>query len=160
MKSIIVYSSQTGNTKKLAETIYENITDEKMICRIEDAPDPSGYDFVCLGFWLKKGMPDTKSQKYLQKITNQKLFLFATHGASAQSEHAKQAMEKAKSMANQAEIVGTFNCPGEVTSKMLEKAGSNPVPPVWFKEAPDAKGHPDNNDLEQLSQTLKQCLEK
>jgi flavodoxin len=158
MKSIIVYSSQTGNTQKLAETIYENLSDDKNIFKIEDAPDPSGFDLVCLGFWLMAGKPDPKSQDYLTKITNQKLFLFATHGAESQSEHAQQAMNTAKSMANQADIIGSFNCPGEVNPKILEKAGSKPVPPVWLKDAPNAKGHPDNADLEQLVKTLKQCL--
>ena len=160
MKSIIVYSSQTGNTQKLAETIYDTIMDEKMICKIEDAPDPKVFDLICLGFWLKAGKPDPKSQEYLKKITQQKLFLFATHGASSQSQHAQQAMETARTMASQANIIGSFNCPGEVNPKILEKASSKPQPPVWLKDAPDAKDHPDNNDLEQLSQTLKQCLEK
>jgi Flavodoxin len=91
MKSIIVYSSQTGNTKKLAEAIYDFLSDEKSICTIEDAPDPSGFDLVCLGFWLMAGKPDPKSQEYLKRISNQKIyFCFATHGAASQSEHAQQ----------------------------------------------------------------------
>ena len=158
MKSIIVYSSQTGNTKRLAETIYNNLSDEKMICTIEDAPDPSGFDLICVGFWLMAGKPDPKSQDYLKKLTNQKVFLFATHGASSQSEHAQQAMEAARSMAGQADIIGSFNCPGEVSPKILEKAGSKPVPPIWLKDAPDAKGHPNDSDLEQLTKMIQQCL--
>ncbi|KPA18545.1 flavodoxin [Candidatus Magnetomorum sp. HK-1] len=158
MKSIVVYSSQTGNTKKLAETIYENLTDDKAICKIEDAPDPSDFDIVCLGFWLMAGKPDPKSQEYLKKITNQKLFLFATHGASSQSQHAQQALETARTMASQANIIGSFNCPGEVNPKVIKKASSKPEPPVWLKDAPNAEGHPDSKDLEQLTQTLKQCF--
>jgi len=158
MKTLIVYSSQTGNTQKLAEAIYENISDEKIICKIEEAPEPSGYDLVCLGFWLKAGKPDPKSLDYLKKITSQKLFLFATHGAASKSAHAKQAIETAKSMADQATIIGSFNCPGEVNPKVLEKASSKEVPPIWLQDAPDAKNHPDSADLEQLVKTLKQCL--
>ena len=158
MKSMVVYSSQTGNTKKLAEAIYENLTDEKIICKIDEAPNPSDFDLVCLGFWLKAGKPDPTSEEFFKKITNQKLFLFATHGAATQSEHAQKAMETAKSMAAQADIIGSFNCPGEVSPKILEKAGSKPVPPVWLKDAPDAKGHPDDSDLEELVKKFKQCL--
>jgi flavodoxin len=158
MKSIIVYSSQTGNTKKLAEAIYDFLSDEKSICTIEDAPDPSGFDLVCLGFWLMAGKPDPKSQEYLKRISNQKLFLFATHGAASQSEHAQQALKTAESMAGQADIIGTFNCPGEVNPKVLEKAGSKPEPPIWLKDAPDAKGHPDNEDLKELTKALRNVL--
>jgi len=158
MNSIIVYSSQTGNTKKLADTIYQTLPDEKTICKIEDAPDPSGFDLVCLGFWLMAGKPDPKSQEYLKKISNQKLFLFATHGASSQSQHVQQAMDTARKMAGDAEIIGSFNCPGEVNPKVLEKASAKPEQPVWLKDAPEAKGHPDDHDLERLIQTMKQCI--
>jgi flavodoxin len=158
MKSIVVYSSQTGNTQKLADKVYETLKDEKTICKIEDAPDPSGFDLICLGFWLMAGKPDTKSQDYLQKIQKQKLFLFATHGASSQSQHAQQAIETAKTLAGQADIIGSFNCQGEVSPKILEKASSKPQPPVWLKDAPNACGHPDQTDLTQLADTLKKCL--
>jgi len=158
MKSIVVYSSITGNTKKLAETIYKNLPDEKTICKIEEAPDPSGFDLICMGFWLQKGKPDPKSQEFLKKITNQKIFLFATHGAASQSQHAKQGMEAAKAMADKAEIIGSFNCPGQVDPKIMKKASSKPEPPVWFKDAPDANGHPDEKDLGELTETLKKCI--
>jgi len=158
MKSIVVYSSQTGNTQKLAQTIYNHLPDEKKMVKIEDAPDPSGQDLVCLGFWLMAGKPDPKAQDYLKKITNQKLFLFATHGASSQSQHAQNAMAFAKNMASKAEIIGQFNCPGEVSPKILEKASSKPEPPVWLKDAPNASGHPNDTDLQQLTDTLMKCL--
>jgi hypothetical protein len=142
----------------LADAIYEIIPDEKIICNIDEAQDPSKFDRICLGFWLMAGKPDPKSQEYLKKISNQKLFLFATHGASSQSNHAQQAMKTAKEMASEADIIGCYNCQGEVNPKVLEKAGSKPEPPVWLKDAPAAKGHPDKNDIEQLTQTLKQCI--
>ena len=44
MKSLIVYSSQSGNTKKLAQAVYESLTGEKEMVAVAEAPDPAGYD--------------------------------------------------------------------------------------------------------------------
>ena len=93
MKSLVVYSSQTGNTRKLAEAAFEALSGEKEILLVDDAPDPSEYDSIVVGFWLKGGKPDPKSAEYLGKVKQKALFLFATHGAAAESNHAIQGME-------------------------------------------------------------------
>ena len=67
MKSLVVYSSQSGNTKKLAEAVFEALPEGKEITPVDGAPDPKGYDFVAVGFWLKGGDPDPKSLEYLKK---------------------------------------------------------------------------------------------
>jgi flavodoxin len=67
MKSLVVYSSQSGHTKKLAEVAYDALPDGKEITPVDEAPDPAGYDFVAVGFWLKGGSPDPKSVEYLKK---------------------------------------------------------------------------------------------
>ena len=46
MKSLVVYSSQTGNTRKLAEAVFEGLTGDKALYPVEEAPDPSGYGFI------------------------------------------------------------------------------------------------------------------
>ncbi|MDM8549865.1 flavodoxin family protein [Desulfobacterales bacterium HSG2] len=150
MKSLVVYSSQTGNTKKLADAVFETLTGEKEIYPISDAPDHEGYDFVAVGFWLKAGKPDPKSSEYLEKIGEKSLFLFATHGAGKKSAHAENAMNHAKNLAPKAKIVGMYNCQGEVAPKILEKLGAKPEPPVWLADAPAATGHPDESDIDEL----------
>lgn len=158
MKSLVVYSSQSGNTKKLAEGVFEALPEGKEITPVDGAPDPKGYDFVAVGFWLKGGDPDPKSLEYLKKIEKIKLFLFATHGAAAGSDHAKKAMETAKSLAEGANIVGSFDCQGEVNAGLLEKVKARPNPPEWIGDADTAIGHPDENDVRALKEKVKQIL--
>jgi hypothetical protein len=69
-----------------------------------------------------QGKPDPKSSKYLGKIGEKPLFLFASHGAGAASDHAIKGMEVAKSFAPDSDIWGTYSCQGEVDQKILEKA--------------------------------------
>jgi flavodoxin len=156
MKSLIVYSSQSGNTKKLAQAVYESLTGSKEMVAVAEAPDPAGYDFVALGFWLQAGKPDPKSADYLGKVGKKPLFLFATHGAAAGSDHARNAMNQARSLAPEADIVGTYSCQGEVNPKVLEKARSKPEPPAWINDAGYAPGHPDEADIEVLKHRIAQ----
>ena len=158
MKSLVVYSSQTGNTRKLAKAVLEALPYEKAIYPVDEAPDPSDYGFIAVGFWFMGGKPDPKSSKYLGKIGKKPLFLFATHGAGAGSDHAIHGMELAKSLAFESDIQGTYSCQGEVNPKVLEKASKKPEPPEWLADAPDANGHPNDADIEALNYQLAELL--
>ena len=160
MKALVVYSSQSGNTKKLAQAVYESLPGSIEIHAVAEAPDPAGYDFIALGFWLQGGKPDIKSAEYLAKIGKKSLFLFATHGAAPGSDHALRAMEHAKSLAAEAHILGTYSCQGEVNPKVLEKARSKPEPPGWIADAPNASGHPDEADIGVLQRQISEILAK
>ncbi|MFZ7128079.1 MAG: flavodoxin family protein [Desulfobacterales bacterium] len=155
MKALVVYSSQTGNTRKLAEALYSAMDCEKAIRPVEEAPDPSGFDFVAVGFWLKAGMPDAKSAAYLERLGEVDLFLFATHGAAADSEHAKAGIAAARELASKARLRGTFNCQGIVAPHVLEKASKKEQPPVWLKDAPSASRHPDERDVHGLLEAFR-----
>jgi len=159
MKTLVVYSSQSGNTRRLAEAAYETLDGEKAIYAVDKAPDPSADDIVVVGFWLKAGKPDPKAADYLARVGNNPLFLIATHGAAAGSEHARNAMDHAKSLVPKATILGTFDCQGEVNPKILEKALSKDQPPPWLADAPEATGHPDAVDLKRLKQAVAAAME-
>jgi flavodoxin len=154
MKTLVVYSSQSGNTRKLAEAVFDFIDTEKEIYPVDEAPDPSGYDSVAVGFWLKAGKPDPLSLEFLSKIKAQQLFLFATHGAATGSAHAEGAMAHARSLVPEAKVLGAFSCQGEVNPEVLERVSKKPEPPVWLKDAPHAEGHPNRNDMQALKKVL------
>jgi len=157
MKSLVVYSSQTGNTKKLAQTIFENLQGEKEIHPAASAPDPADYDLVAVGFWLMGGGPDPVAQKYLSKIGSQKLFLFATHGVAKDSPEALNSMNMAKNMAKKANVIGTFSCQGQLSAPTLEMTKKQPNLPDWLKEH-TAEGHPDVKDLDELKEVLNKVV--
>lgn len=150
MKALVVYSSKSGNTKKLAEALFATLQCEKKLTSVADNPDPSGYDFVAVGFWLMAGKPDPATQDFLPKIGEKEVFLFATHGAAKDSDHAQNGLNMAKQLAAPARICGVFSCPGQVGEEILEKAGKKDPQPVWLADAPAAKGHPDTEDVRQF----------
>ena len=155
MKALIVYSSQSGNTQKLAESIYDNLTVEKRMLPISEAPLPENDEVVFVGFWLQGGKPDPKAAEYLSGIGSAQLFLFATHGAAADSKHARGAMDYARSLVPSATVLGSFNCQGEVNSKVLEKVSRKEPPPPWIADAGAAVGHPDEGDIDNLKAAVR-----
>ncbi len=155
MKSLVVYSSQSENTKKLADVVYENLDGEKDIFPVEDAPLIKEYDFIAVGFWLMAGKPDPKSAQFLEKLgKDDNLFLFATHGAAKGSEHVQNAVNHAIGLTDTAKIAGSFTCQGEVNPKVLEKVKQKPQPPIWLADAADAVGHPNEDDFVALKKIV------
>lgn len=148
MKSLVVYSSKSGNTKKLAEAVCAQLPGEKFLEPIEESADSQGYDLVVVGFWLQGGKPDPIASNYLATLDQTTLFLLATHGATADSEHARKGMLAARELASSSRILGTFSCQGEVKPAFLAKAQSMTPPPPWIQDAAAAKGHPDNMDID------------
>lgn len=123
MKGIIIYSSKTGNTKRMAKKIYEVLKDKYQmeITDIIDSPDVEGYDFVLLGGWIDRGTLEGKALKYLAQIKNKDLGLFATLGAMPDSEHGKKVICNLKDLLKDRESLGQYICPGQVDPKMIEK---------------------------------------
>ena len=150
MKALVTYSSKTGNTKKLAEALYDAVKFEKDLISISDNPDPTEYDFIAVGFWLQDGLPDSAAQNFLPKIGLKEVLLFTTHSAAHNSDHAKKALKRAKELAAPARICAVFSCFGQVSEEMLEQAGKLDPQPSWLADAPAAKGHPDEDDIKKF----------
>lgn len=123
MKGIIIYSSKTDNTKRMAEKIYEALKDEyeMTIKDIRDSPEIESYDFVLLGGWIDRGTLETKTLKYLENIKNKKLGLFATLGAMPDSDHGRKVIKNLEELLRGKESLGQYICPGLVDPKMIEK---------------------------------------
>jgi len=150
MKVLVVYSTKTKNTLKLAEALYDTIRYRKELKSITDKPDPEDYGFIAVGFWIKDGKPDSATMEFLPQIRDKEVFLFATHASAKNSDSVHDAMKVAKELACNARTIGTFSCQGEIPAEMMEKAAAQSPQPPWLADAPSAKGHPDKKDIREL----------
>ncbi|MDR2489029.1 MAG: flavodoxin family protein [Desulfovibrio sp.] len=154
MKTLVVYSSRTGNTRMIAEAVHSVMPDGAGIFPVRDAPDPSPYDFVALGFWVDKGGPDADMAEYLGSVRGKRVGLFGTLGAWPDSEHARKAMQAAVDRAEGNTVLGTFLCQGKVDPKLLaamaKMGGNSPHPMTEERKArlEEAARHPDAADCE------------
>ena len=100
MKTLIVYSSLTGNTKALCERVFQSLSVAKEIVDIEKISELKIEEFetILLGFWCDKGSMDAASIKFLKSIQNKKIFFLGSLGARPESEHGRAVYEKAKKL--------------------------------------------------------------
>ncbi len=132
MKIAIIYSSKTGNTQKIAETIYDEVKENADIFSVEKAPPLDNYDILFIGGWVDKGEIDAKARDYLHSVSHANVALFMTLGAYPDSTHAKESMENMiRTLGDGCSTLDTFICQGAIAPKLIE----------WMKTLPPEHPH-------------------
>ena len=80
MSYAIVFSSRTGNTALLAQTLQEQLPQAD--CCYFGAPDVAALaaDTLYMGFWTDKGKADADTLDFLKQLRGKRVFLFGTAG--------------------------------------------------------------------------------
>jgi flavodoxin len=151
MKVLVAYMSKTGNTKKVAEAIFEEIKDEKELKPIDEVDSIEGYDIAFLGFPIHKMGPDKKELILLEKhcVDGRNVVLFITHAAPEDSQDLPPMLDKFKQAARRANVVGMFDCQGELAKavKFIMSIVPNAQLRSWAKQD-NSKGQPDQTRLD------------
>ena len=95
VKYAIVFSSLTGNTKKLADTIRAVLPKED--CEYFGAPKAEELhsEMLYIGFWTDKGNADNATLELLSKLRNKKIFLFGTAGFGGSAAYFQKILNRA-----------------------------------------------------------------
>ena len=103
MKTLIVYSTISGNTKAVCERIYEALNAEKEILNVKDIKNLKidDYDNFIIGFWCDKGTMDKDSIEFLKTLNNKNVYFLGTLGARPDSEHWNDVFENAKKLCSE-----------------------------------------------------------
>lgn len=155
MKTLVTYSTLTGNTKKVAEAIFEAVSGEKEIMDIKSVTDTGSYDKIMVGYWVDKGDANEEAKQFMASLKDKKVGTFGTLGAYPDSEHAKKCVEKISDALkeNNNTVVAEFICQGAIDPKIIEtmrKMGENgPHAPTPEREArwAEAAKHPNEADF-------------
>ena len=145
---LVVYSSVTGNTKKVAEAFCEAV--EGRLVRVEDAQTPEDFDAVAVGYWLWRGGPDPKTTEYLSRLSGVNVVLLETHSTDNRSEHAVTAFARAAALLGKdCRVISVFECQGEVPEAIRQKraAQSSNDPHAKSQGWKNSIGHPDEADI-------------
>ncbi|MBE6441220.1 MAG: flavodoxin [Desulfovibrio desulfuricans] len=149
MNCCIVYSSCTGNTRAVAEALARG-TDVPCF-PVRHAPNPQGYDVLALGFWVRKGLPDERSRRYMARVREKRVFVFGTLGAWPDSEHARRCMAAARALleANGNTVLGGFLCQGRVNPRVVaatQRKGTHTPSEERLARLREAARHPNAKD--------------
>jgi flavodoxin len=151
VKVLVAYMSKTGNTKKVAEAIFEEIDDDKEIKPIDKVASIEGYDIAFLGFPIHQMGPDKTTVKLLEKhcTDGRNVVLFITHAAPEDSQDLPPMLDKFRRHAQGANIVDMFDCQGELakTIKLIMSILPDAQLRSWAKQD-NSKGQPDKARLD------------
>lgn len=159
----IIYSSKTGNTKKLAETIYNTL--QQNMCDYYgtvDKIDDVLSNVIYIGFWTEKGNADHLTIDFLNKLKNKKIFLFGTAGYGESEKYFEGIINNVKKNIDSSNtIIGTFMCQGKMPlsvreryEKMREQNNISLNIDKLIANFDKALSHPNKEDLKALEQIV------
>lgn len=162
MSTLVVYSTLTGNTEKVAKAVFEAINDEKElknVSEVEKTEDFEKFDKIIFGYWVDKGDADERMKKFMAKVKNKTVGAFGTLGAKPDSDHAKRCLGKVKAFLeeNGNKVEREFICRGAIDPKLLDKfrkmtaegmTGHHAATPEAEKRWAEAAKHPNEEDFQ------------
>ncbi len=148
MKTLLVYSSKTENTKKIADVINEKLQPNKF-CDVTEitSEDAKKYDFIVVGGWIDKGVFNKEVMDFISDLENKKIAFFFTLGAYPTSMHAYDCINsiKAAFIENNNQVIAHYHCQGAIDPKLIE----------WMKNLPSDHGHSvDENRLNRWNDAM------
>jgi flavodoxin len=147
-KTLVTYFSLTGNTKKIADAIYESLPEPKVVKPLKETGEVDEFDLVFIGFPVHSHSVPLRIENFLKSIpAGRKIALFSTHGSLTGSRLAREAIEHAVVLASQCKVISTFSCRGKVSPQALEALSKSPEHEAWTDMAASASTHPNEHDL-------------
>lgn len=166
MDIAIIYSSNTGNTKKVAETMQKELVNENLVYFGKVTESMPEADIYFIGSWTNKGNASDDIIEFVKKIENKKIAYFGTAGYGGSESYYKTLFERIKTNIDSSnKILGYFYCQGkmpiQVRERYIKMITENPEDSnlkVSIKNFDEALSHPDNDDLENAKKWARNML--
>lgn len=122
MKTLMMYSSQSGNTKLIAMAMMRELEDCECISvdEFKEAMLPN-FDFFFVGYWIDQGDCDAKTKVILPMLHGKKIALFGTLGAAENTAYYETVKQRVAAHLTDAHIIGHFLCQGSVGDQAIER---------------------------------------
>ena len=156
MKTLIIYSSETGNTKMVCEKAFEYINGEKVIIPVKekDSINLDEFDNIIVGTRIDKANANSEAKKFINTLANKNLFFIGTLAASLTSEHAKKCSNNLRKLCSKKNnFVDGVLARGRVSEDLQEKFTKFPLN-IIHKFVPNMKeiileadAHPNETDF-------------
>lgn len=165
---LILYTSVTGNTRKIAEAMYSQFgANEADIISITEPYNLDEYENIAIGYWLTRGAAPPNMLQVLPKIQHKTVVLFQTHGAEVGSEHSNTSFARtAMHLGEGCYVLATFSSQGAINPKLLaRRRNTDPNDPHsatkrnqerWAKAA----AHPNEDDFQNARDFVDKCRHK
>ena len=158
MKYSIVYSSRTGNTKLLADTIIQELPQGDCIYFGAINDKALEADRIFVGFWTDNGVCNEETGDFLKKLGKHEVFLFGTAGLGSSIDYFDKIIHRTRAfLPEKSRFIGSFMCQGKMPMALKEryikmKNEHNNIPNLdrMIENFNIALSHPDKSDLNNL----------
>ena len=158
MTYAIVYSSKTGNTRLLAETLRDTLPAGDYLYFGTPSDEALRAERIYVGFWTDKGTCDADTAAFLSRVTTQQIFLFGTAGFGGAPEYFDKILSAARqNLPDSATVCGSYMCQGKMPTAVrtrYEAMEDSPRRQAMLDNFDAALSHPDAADLNHLREMV------
>jgi len=161
MKVMVAYLSQTGNTRKVAEAMFGEVKAEKALKELKDLHGLEGFDLYFVGFPIQAYGPAQPVKSFLEAhAAGKNVVMFVTHASPEDSEELPQWLDACRAAAASANLVGFFNCQGELAQNVADfmKSSGDPNLAAWAERRDETLGQPDAARLERAREFARDIM--
>ena len=159
----IIFSSRTGNTRKLADTIRGALPDARCAYFGEAKSADPDAEMIYVGFWTDKGKADADTLDFLQQLHGKRVFLFGTAGFGGSAPYFEKILAATrKALDGSNTVIGSFMCQGKMPVSVRQRYEAMKAKPLHIpnldaliENFDKALAHRDAADLDQLKQAVK-----
>lgn len=165
---LVIYQSETGNTKKLATTIFSALPgmskDLLPLTQINTLPESKTY---FIGFGVRQGTCSIEIGNLLSSLSGKNVALFGTCGMGSCTDYYKKIEHAAGIwLEDDNQYLGAFFCQGKMPLKirqkfetMIHKCDQKQIE-KQLQNFDEAMIHPTEDDLRRAAEFTAQCLDK
>ena len=170
LKYLVIYASETGNTKKLAEEIYKALPtkkDDKAIVDVRAWNGSLDAENYFIGFWVNRSSCSLEIIDILSSLHERNIALFGTCGmGNTDSYYSSLAKNASAWISDSNNILGSYFCQGKMQEAIREKYKSyrgkygDEHIDSFLKVFEVAKSHPNKDDFQKARQFVDRCAKK
>lgn len=164
VKTTFIYSSLTGNTKRLALALHELCKTSSEVVNIDDYQKTCS-DVYVLCSWIDRTKPDKKSLAMVDNFQDKNVYLIATLGANPESEYGAECIKNMQEIYRKCNILGIDLVQGSVSEQVIEMFKTLPTdhPHALTEEKmqryKEIKDRPNTKDFQAAFSKLKNKLQ-
>lgn len=166
MDYMVVYSSKTGNTKKIATEIFSALPGMSKDMQSMREYRGKDADIFFIGFWVDRGTCDISVIEMMSELHGKKIALFGTCGMGRDAAYFKSIEQKVNVwVPDDCEYLGTFLCQGKMPMQVrgnYEIPMEDPRQEAWRKKMlqnfDEGLFHPNEEDLGRAREFVEQVL--
>ena len=161
-KTVIIFSTITGNAFRLAEAAAQVIPDHAGPYNIRYVNDEviDTFDTFVLTYWCDKGSADPDTIELIGRLHGKKLIVIGSLGVEPDTKHGKDVFARVSALASADNtLLGHYLCQGAIDlARTGKKLREGKISPERYERQKLSQGHPDAADLENCRAAVRKFM--